>query len=84
MNHSVISLSVVLGNFCLLKSLNWPARLVTKERHSHPINKDTKGVIESVRINWVSILSGLKIEKFVRAFFSQGQSKLSIKSTHLY
>ena len=30
------------------------------------------------RINMVFVLSGLKLEKKVRAFFPQGQSKLSV------
>ena len=38
---------------------------------------DTEGTIESVRINKVFVLSGLELKK-VRAFFPQGQSKLSV------
>ena len=30
---------------------------------SHPVNTDTEGVIESVHINGVSVLSGLNLEK---------------------
>ena len=30
---------------------------------SNPVNTDTEGVIESVRINEVSVLSGLNLEK---------------------
>ena len=28
-----------------------------------PVNTDTEGAIERVRINWVSVLSGLNLEK---------------------
>ena len=38
---------------------------------------DTEGVIKIVRINGMSILSGLNLEKMA-GFFPQGQSKLSI------
>ena len=37
-----------------------------------------EGGIEIVRINGVSVLSGLNLEKNVRAFFPQGQTKLSL------
>ena len=30
---------------------------------SNPVNTDTEGAIESVRINWVSVLSRLNLEK---------------------
>jgi len=39
---------------------------------SHPVNTDTEGAIESVRIKQVEFIEN------VRAFFPQGQSKLSI------
>ena len=44
---------------------------------SNPVNTDTEGVIESVRINKVSVLSGL-VRENVGAIFPQGQSKLSV------
>ena len=37
-----------------------------------------EGAIESFRINRVSLLSGSNLRKNVRAFFPQGQSKLSL------
>ena len=42
---------------------------------SDPVNTDTEGAIESVCINGVSVL--VDFRENVRAFFSQGQSKLS-------
>ena len=38
-------------------------RLRSEPVLSNPFNKDTEGVIESVRINKVSVLSGLNLEK---------------------
>ena len=38
----------------------------------NPVNTDTEGAIESVRIMWV------EFRENVRAFFPQGQSKLSV------
>ena len=49
-----------------------------KKLQSNPIKTDTERVIESVRINGVSVLSGLNFKKNVRAFYPQGQSKLSV------
>ena len=34
-----------------------------KKLQSNPVNPDTEGVIESVRINGVSVLSGLNFKK---------------------
>ena len=48
---------------------------------SNLVNMGTKGAIESVHINWMSILSSLNLE---RAFFPQGQSKVSIVIRLLY
>ena len=44
----------------------------------NPFTTDTQGAIESGLINGVSVLSGFNLEKNVRAFFPQGQSKLSV------
>ena len=45
---------------------------------SNPIKKDTEVAIESVCIDRMSVLSELNLERNVRDFFFQGQSKLSI------
>ena len=43
-----------------------------------PLILDTEGVIESVHINLLSALSEVEFRENVRAFFPQGQSKLSV------
>ena len=46
--------------------------LPCKELQSNSVIMDTEGVIESVRIKWV------EFRENARAFFPQGQSKLSV------
>ena len=48
---------------------------------SNLFNMDTKGAMESVDINGMSVLSSLNLE---RALFPQGQSKVSIVIRLLY
>ena len=42
---------------------HWGSCAVTEPLQSNPVDTDTGGVIESVRINWVSVLSRLNWEK---------------------
>ena len=44
---------------------------------SNLVSADTGGGMKSVHINGISVLSGLNLGKTIRAFFPQGQGKLS-------
>ena len=65
--------------------INVPVQCQVQSTQSNSVCTDTDGTIESVLINGVSVLRGLTLEKmYYRAFFSQAQSKLSIKMRCLY
>ena len=49
-----------------------------KNTQSEPVNTDTEGVIENVRINGAVSIKRVEFRENERAFFPQGQSKLSI------
>ena len=52
---------------------------------SNSVNKGTEEAIESVHINGVSvIIKRVEFRENVTAFFTQGQSKLSVIMRHLY
>ena len=57
-----------------------PNRYFTENSHWVPlINGDTEEAIESVSVDWVSILlKRVEFRENVRAFFRLGQNKLSI------
>ena len=65
--------------------LNIPTWLLTSIHEnvmqSNLFNMDTKGAMESVDINGMSVLSSLNLE---RALFPQGQSEVSIVIRLLY
>ena len=48
---------------------------------ANPVNTDTEGAMKSGRVDKVYVLS---IKENVRAFFPQGQSKLSVIMRYLY
>ena len=45
---------------------------------SNPLNTGIEGGIDSVLINGVSVLSGMNFKENARAFFPQGQGKVSV------